>query len=240
MYISWGLCIDVEGFSANYEHSEDRKTFAILALGELMSAIHRVGSKMYPGTSGKNYTDRLFAYQFGDGFLVSSDLCDTDATRPTAIAIALMRHMIICGFATKAAIAIGEMSGINGCYPQPMRDAPDSRVNMGMGLMTTIPVMGTALTKAHKLGSRSSGATLALDPALASGQRPEGAVLCGANRTCVDWISSEIDLVSEIASVSELKVAGRSSLVTHLSRYMQASPRPPESWIASTLACITT
>lgn len=240
MYISWGLYIDVEGFSANYEHSEVRKTFAILALGELMSAIHRVGLTMYPGTSEKNYADRLFAYQFGDGFLVSSELCDTDVSRPTAIAIALMRHMIIRGFATKAAIAVGEMSDINGRYPQPMRDAPDNRVNMGMGLMTTIPVMGTALTKAFKLGSRSSGSILALDPSLASGQLPAGAVLCGDNISCIDWISSEIELVSEIARVAVLQIASRATLMTHLTSYMQTNPSPPENWVRSTVACVTT
>lgn len=174
----WGISIDVEGFSANYEHSEERKTFAICALGELMDAVYRIGSLCFPGTSEKNYSERLFAHQFGDGFIVCSDYPEPDASRAIAISIAILRHLILKGVAAKAAISTGDLSGIKGCYPQPMCDASEDRLDLGMGLMTIIPVMGTALTKAHKLGASHKGAVLVVEPGLIEKGLPLGIKIC--------------------------------------------------------------
>ena len=58
---SWVINIDIEGFSQNYEHSETREAFAILALCELMEAIVKIGRLCYPGDPDKNYSDRLFS-----------------------------------------------------------------------------------------------------------------------------------------------------------------------------------
>ena len=44
----WAISIDIEGFSKHYEYSEDRKTYAILALGELMNSVFLVGSPVFP------------------------------------------------------------------------------------------------------------------------------------------------------------------------------------------------
>lgn len=153
MSSGWAINIDVEGFSKNYEHSEVRKTFAILAIGELMDSIVKIGTLCFPGNPDKNFSDRLFAHQFGDGFIICSDFPEPDASRAISIAVAIMRHMIVKGYVTKAAISTGDMSDIKGCYPKAVRDSRDGRVDLGMGLMTIISVMGTALTKAHKLSS---------------------------------------------------------------------------------------
>ena len=50
----WVINVDLEGFSKNYEYSEDRKTFAILALCELIDAIFRIGTFYYPGDPERN------------------------------------------------------------------------------------------------------------------------------------------------------------------------------------------
>lgn len=235
----WGISIDVEGFSKNYEFSEDRKTYAILALGELMSAIYQIGTSCFPGTAEKNYSERLFAHQFGDGFLVCSDFHEPDGSRAIAIAAALLRHMAVRGFVAKAAIATGDLSGISGCYPRPMREAAGDSVDMGMGLMTTIGVMGTALTKAHKLGVKAHGAVLVVDQKLLGKGIPQGAIVCGPEGSHIDWVCSSMPLVSEIAAKSQLSTASAEQIHAKLMAYCAAEPVPPKSWIKATFKYVS-
>jgi len=74
----WAISIDIEGFSKHYEYSEDRKTYAIFALGELMNSVFLVGSRCFPGTPEKNFSERLFAHQYGDAFLVCSNFPESE------------------------------------------------------------------------------------------------------------------------------------------------------------------
>lgn len=231
----WGISIDIEGFSKNYEYSEDRKTYAILAIGELMSAIYRIGCYCFPGTPEQNFSERLFAHQFGDGFLMCSDFHEPDASRAIAIAIVIMRHMILKGYAAKAAISEGDLSDITGCYPQSIRDMSGGRLNMGAGLMTIISVMGTALTKAHKLASSAKGAVLIVDKQLLGRGLPAGIKTCGQSGNCIDWISSDFPLANEIARKSQLSTVSTNVLFERLRAYCSVEPIPPSSWIDATL-----
>lgn len=232
----WGISIDIEGFSANYEYSEERKTYAILALSELMNAVHRIGTRCFPGVAENNYSERLFAHQFGDGFIICSDFPEQDASRAIAIAISIMRHLIIKGYAAKAAISTGDFSDIKGCYPDPMRDADEDRLDMGMGLMTIISVMGTALTKAHKLGASAKGAVLVVDKGLLSKGLAAGVKLRGPLETCVDWVFSVLPLADEIARKSELLTASSVDLCAKLKAYCETNPAPSAAWIDATYA----
>jgi len=230
----WAIYIDVEGFSENYEYSEDRKTFAILSLAELMDSIVKIGTQCFPGDRDKNFSDRLFAHQFGDGFIICSDFPEQDATRAISIAVAIMRHMIIKGYATKAAISTGDMSDIKGCYPKSVRDTDDGRVYLGMGLMTIISVMGTALTKAHKLSSTQKGAVLILDEHLAKLDLPDGIKMKGSSGRCIDWVYSNLPMSVEIAQSAGLATGNSQTLVEKLSSYCKQEPIPPSSWIEAT------
>ena len=230
----WAINIDVEGFSKNYEHSEDRKTFAILALSELMDSIVKIGTRCFPGDPDKNYSDRLFAHQFGDGFIICSDFPEQDATRAISIAVAIMRHMIIKGYATKAAISTGDMSDIKGCYPKPVRDTDDERVYLGMGLMTIISVMGTALTKAHKLSNNQEGAVLILDENLAKLGLPEGVEVKGSSGCCIDWVSINLPMSEQIAHTAGLAIGNPQKLIEKFNSYCKQEPIPLASWIKAT------
>ena len=232
----WAISIDIEGFSKHYEYSEDRKTYAILALGELMNSVFRVGSQCFPGTPEKNFSERLFAHQYGDGFLVCSDFPEPDGSRAIAIAVAIMRHMTLKGYATKAAISTGDLSDIRGCYPKPMRDAQDERLGVGMGLMTIISVMGTALTKAHKLATTEKGAVLIIDRELVDIGWPVGAKTCDSRSHCIDWVSSDLPLADEIAQKSQLRTGSARELCDKLKTYCATQPAPPADWIKATLA----
>ena len=234
----WAINIDVEGFSKNYEHSEDRKTFAILALSELMDSIVKIGTRCFPGDPDKNYSDRLFAHQFGDGFIICSDFPEEDATRAISIAVAIMRHMIIKGYATKAAISTGDMSDIKGCYPKSVRDTDDERVSLGMGLMTIISVMGTALTKAHKLSNTQKGAVLILDENLAKLGLPNGVEMKGSSGCCIDWVSIILPMSEQIAHTAGLAIDNPQKLIEKLDSYYKQEPTPEDSWIEATRVMI--
>ena len=234
----WGISIDVEGFSKNYEHSEDRKTFAIIALAELMDSIVKIGRLCFPGNSDINFSDRLFVHQFGDGFIICSDYPESDASRAISIAVSLMRHMILKGFATKAAISSGDMSDIKGCYPNSVRDTQDGRVNLGMGLMTVISVMGTALTKAHKLAGTHSGAVLIIDDNLVDLGLPDGATMQSEQGNCVDWVNSNLPMVEDIAIKAGLIIGAPARIIEKLNSYCTIEPTPPKSWVDATFATL--
>ncbi len=235
---NWAINIDVEGFSKNYEYSEDRKTFAILALAELMDAIVKIGTRCFPGDPHKNDSDRLFVHQFGDGFIICSDFPEKDAVRPISIAVAIMRHMIFKGFATKAAISTGEMSCIKGCYPESVRDSDDEIVRLGRGLMTIISVMGTALTRAHKLSSTQEGAVLILDKNLVDQGIPEGVKVKYGSVHCIDWVSSNIPMSNLIANRAGLITENSQKLIEKFNLYCKQEPTPPTSWIEATQTMI--
>lgn len=134
----WAINIDIEGFSHNYEYSNERKRFAVTALAALMDSIIRIGKNCFPGKSEIDFSDRLYVHQFGDGFTICPDRPETDATRAIAIATAIMRNMILMGYATKAAISSGDLSDITGRYPKDAYESDNGRVGLGNGLMTII------------------------------------------------------------------------------------------------------
>lgn len=232
----WGLSIDIEGFSNKYEYSEDMKTNAIMALHELMAAVIKIGRQVYPGRHENNFSERLFAHQFGDGFIITSDFYEKNTDRCIAIAMSLMRHMMMRGYATKAAISTGDMSDIKGCYPVLVRNSKDDCVVLGMGLMTIIPVMGTALTRSHKLLSRISGCVLALDASRF--EEISNKVVISENRGVIkiDWLSDKLPLAEEISAMANLEYGDRDSLLKKFDWYIEQEPRPSNSWIESTRA----
>lgn len=234
----WGISIDIEGFSALYESGELGKSRAILALHDLMGAIIRIGQRAYPGDVTSNESDRIFAHQFGDGFVIVSDFEEADSSRCIAIATSIMRHMAIRGFCTKSAISVGDMADIKGCYPDSVRFSDKGALPLGAGLMTTIPVMGTALTKAYKLSSRVSGSVLVVDK-LAFEHIPESLVVsCGDDCCFIDWRSNEHKLAKTISEKSGLEFGDRGQLLDLFERYIETEPRPPEKWVMGSRASI--
>jgi len=223
----WSIYIDVEGFSALYESDSTR---AIWALSTLMGALYRVGAKAFP-----TVPDRLFIHQFGDGFVIVSDFPEGTAERPLAVAIAVMRHMIAKGVATKSAISSGDFSDIFGCYPSEVQEAADNHrhVRIGDGLMTIIPVMGSALISPNKLAARKSGAVLLLDTTKFA-TTPTGLKLSSASLTVVDWVHSDFPLIREICGRAGLIPVTAEAAENFLRGYIRTNEGLSAEWVSST------
>src|SRR5439155_12891347 len=115
-----------------------------------MLAIYQIGSRGYPESPY-----RLFAHQLGDGFVVVGEFGWPDLDQACGISIALLRAVLHSGGTAKAAISEGEMADITGCYPEPIRtlygESQGGVFGMGGGLMSVLPVMGTALINSYRL-----------------------------------------------------------------------------------------
>lgn len=205
-----------------------------------MDAVIKVGQKVYPGDPNKNYWDSISAHQFGDGFILVSNFEEPDPSRCIAIATSLSRHMLLQGFATKAAISTGSMGSINGCYPDAMRYAKNNTLDLGMGLMTSIPVMGTALTKAHKLGGRVSGNVVVIDIAQFSTVPETLMKEREGNVGYINWMSDQNSLACEISQKAELQFGSEEQLLSLFSAYIATAPCPPQKWIEGSRRCQST
>jgi hypothetical protein len=224
----WGFYIDVEGFSAIYRNDKAR---AICVLNELMEALYKVGSTVFSESP-----DRLFIHQFGDGFVVVSDFPEKTAERPLAICMAIMRHLIARGVATKAGISAGDFADIFSCYPPAIQEAAEDHryVRLGEGLMTIIPVMGSALTNSYRLLSRCHGAVLLLD-ATAFCELPAGVMARGTSPTVIDWIHSDFPLVRKICDTSGLKYIDPTAAETQIRSYLRDhSHELSKDWVSFT------
>ena len=194
----WSIWIDLEGFSNLYRKDP---TKALLALGDLMEAIYRIGCLVYSGDA-----ERIFAHHFGDGFVIVSDFPEDSPERPVAVAIAVMRHLIAGGIASKAAVSCGGFADVGGCYPEPIMSAAIDRhiVRLGAGLMTIIPVMGTALIAPYKLSGKRSGAVMILDERCFQ-TVPKCLIVRLKDPTTIDWVHSEVSLSREISARAGLR-----------------------------------
>ena len=105
---SWAIHIDVEGFAVKWDDTME----AFRSLNTLMQGIYWLGDRVFTNT-----LNRLFAHQFGDGFLITSSYREESLDRAVLIAIALMRHGLDNGAMFKSAISEGQISDIQGCYP---------------------------------------------------------------------------------------------------------------------------
>ena len=224
----WAINIDIEGFSVLWE-KEDQ---VVSALGELMRAIFRVGRECFPDSP-----ERLFAHQLGDGFLVASDFGEESLERCVSIAVALMQHVAASGRLTKAAIAEGELSDIQGCYPGEVLDEleGDHRVSLRMGLMTIFPVMGTALIRSVKVAEASpSGPLLTIESSKADRIAASIPIqpVEGTGLSAIDWVHMDTPLLANIQRQARLIAPGAAKLEGMLARYCSEHQLKPE-WVAS-------
>ncbi len=222
----WAIYIDIEGFSALYP----KGNYALLGLNKLMLAIHRIGKNVYPEPP-----DRLFVHQLGDGFLIVSDFHEECLDRAVLIAAVLMKFIASFGVFSRAAIAEGELSDIKGCYSSEVvggchkDNSPTSR--MGAGLMTILPVMGTALINAVGIDKRSSKGPLLTIPSEYKSRLSLPFItndIPNSPLSSIDWIHAELDSLSEITKKAFLKCPPPENLEKLVRNYINKYKLPSE------------
>lgn len=212
----WSFYVDVEGFRS---FLADDKLRAVKSLGELMRALFRIGRHCYP-----DEVNRICAHQFGDGFIVIGDHYEESLDRCVAIAVAAMRHVASSGAYTKAAIAEGDLAGVQGWYPDEVMACRESghRVSLHMGLMTITSVMGTALTRTVQLGESATGPLLLVHTEKASrvdGSIPRQPLPAKPDVTSIDWVHMESPLLEFIQTTAGLDSPSPAAIEEGLARY---------------------
>ena len=76
----WAINIDIEGFSKLFKWKQSK---AIEPLRELMEAVFLIGQNCYP-----KRTERIFAHQIVDGFIIVSGFGGDTFEMPVAVSIA--------------------------------------------------------------------------------------------------------------------------------------------------------
>lgn len=231
----WSIWIDIEGFSKLWEDGG----LALAGLRALMSGIYAIGNKVYTDDG-----DRLFAHQFGDGFVIVGDFHEEALDRCVAIAVALMRHVATSGCLARAAVAEGDFADYSGCWPKEIRQEianlqSDDTVSLGSGIMTLLPVMGTALINANKLDSGNciKGAVLTIaskDAGRIARGFPRRVSAANSRLTMIDWVHATSPILDEIVGHSGVGGMPVTDIEAAVTRYFRRPPTPPPSWITGT------
>lgn len=218
--VRWAIYIDVEGSSKIYPRDE-AQFFA--SVDALMDGIVRIGSLLCPETP-----NRLFVHQTGgDGFVIVSEFAEQSPEMPIAIAAVLMKKVLGAGAVAKSGISQGDLADVKRCY-RTLHHLPacgDARYPLGGGLMTVFPVMGTALTNAHKLATRRPrGARLAVDRAMVN-QVPDGVVVSHKEKDLivVDWVHARTSTMEDIRSKAGIQLPPPTELEKKLAAYVAST-----------------
>ena len=178
------IFIDIEGFSSLYGTEASDSLWGLSDLMDGIITLGRVADQL--GIS------RIFAHQFGDGFVVVED-SGSALGRIAAMAMALHQYVLIrAGHFCGSAVEMGGLSDVVGCYPKAVTDEESKNrvVRMGDGLMTITPVIGTALIKTYKLLGKHRGGVVVV-PAEYRGEIEEGTLAVEADGVLfLNWMES--------------------------------------------------
>jgi hypothetical protein len=228
----WAIHIDIEGFSQLFKCERNS---ILLSLRDLIEAIFLIGEKYY-----NESPNRIFAHQIVDGFTITSEFHDPFLEVPVAISIVLLRRVAASGRFAKASIGVGDSGDYTGYYPDRVKDVIDNgnRVLMGSGIMTLFSVFGTAHIDAYKVHEKSpSGSLLTMD-SFNREHLPKECIIkevsCGT-LISIDWVHSQLNLVSEIQNRAGLKSPTVEQIERVLLNYKSSKNPPPNHWIDSTL-----
>lgn len=228
----WSLYVDIEGFSATY--AKDAR--ALLSLGALMEGIYRIGTHCLAESP-----HRIFALQLGDGFIVVGEFGCQSLEQPVSIGIALLRVVVEAGGAAKAAVSEGQFSDIVGCYPRSIREAYyrscGGAFPIGGGLMTVLPVMGSALINSYRLlhaADTPSGCLLVLKEADA-GRLPAGVSSRNGNGLAIlDWVHASYSHLRGLLDKAGFARLDSRSMARALRQYLDGST-VTEEWRRNTV-----
>jgi hypothetical protein len=224
----WALYVDVEGFGAKWNETT---TDAFRGINGLMEGIFRIGVHCYAEPP-----DRLFAHQFGDAFLLVSDFHESVLDRAVLVGFALMRQLLALGEIAKCTMDEGELSDISNCYPEAIRKRYNSgHIDVGAGLMTITPVMGTALIRTAAIQKRVSGPLFAVRKALADRVSPSfgRTDIGGGELVSLNWLRGEPPGLRELQDAAGLLRSAEEVRVNQLRSYLQQNSTVSADWTAN-------
>jgi len=213
----WSIYIDIEGFGETYQKGSQ----ALVSLGALMEAIYRIGKSSFAESPNS-----IFAYQTGDGFVIVSEVPQQSLEQPLGLAIALLRHVLMKGGVAKAAISEGQFADVLGCYPAIIQDncCHDQILNVGDGVMTIFPVMGTALINSHHVAKKESGSLLLVDRKNTA-DLPQGIKSQElGDIVVVDWVHSKADKAEQLLQEADLPIPGVIEMESKFGDYLKTVP----------------
>lgn len=224
----WALYIDIEGFGAKWN---DTTMGAFRGINALMQGIFWIGDRFY-----REPPDRLFAHQYGDGFLIVSDFHEQLLDRAILIGVALLRHLLAIGEIAKCAIAEGEISDIQHCYPREIRDQlEEASISLGHGVMTITPVLGSALINAVFLAKKSPSG-----PILSIATRNANRLSCGIRLTHVDscvavlnWLRGEPTGLAALQIAAGLAQYTEDERLRQLTAYIESNAFVKPEWVSN-------
>lgn len=231
----WALYLDIEGFSAIHRQHDGR---ALWLLTRLVRGVYDVAAQ-HPNLE----SERLFVHQVGDGFVIISDFQEPTLDRPIAIAISLMRYLLMWGGVCRAGISEGDFADITGCYDPELREVRDGGhyLRLPSGIMTIFPVMGGALVNAVETQDNNiSGPMLFVDPAFRERLTDDALVFLedSAETVAIDWLRSDPRNLSALLGIPGSCRADALTLAEQLRSYVKASPGLSAPWRANANALI--
>ncbi|NJO21153.1 MAG: hypothetical protein HC838_15475, partial [Spirulinaceae cyanobacterium RM2_2_10] len=212
----WALYLDIEGFGKRWNETNMRP---FRGIGALMEGIFKIGAK-------SDDSDRLFAHQFGDAFLVVSDFHEENLDRAVLIGVALMRQVLLEGETVKCSLDEGNLSDIANCFPKCIREqynkSETGSISMGSGQMTITAVMGSALIQTSSVQKKAKGPLFLLRKEL-RGRISESFQLRdvkGAELLSLNWIKGDPPGLAELERKVGLRSLNERCRVKLLKRYV--------------------
>lgn len=219
------LFIDVEGFGSLYGKE---KVDSLWGLSDLMEGVITIGR-----AASELGLARIFAHQFGDGFVITEDSSST-LGRMASVAMALHQFVMIkAGHFCGSALEKGGLSDVVGCYPKAVTESGGSTVMLGEGLMTITPVTGTALIKTYKLLGKHRGGVAVL-PTAYRNELDHGVVAIEENGVLyLNWIESTGDTLERCRRALRIGSYDVASMRRLFKEAAQRNECPPR-WLACT------
>ena len=241
----WAIYFDIEGFT----HFKESKMYSSFDL--LISTIYKIATKVYP-TSPK----RLFVHHIGgDSIIIVSDFSEKDLSRPISIAIVLQRILITNNYIGKAGISIGDFADISSCWTKFYNLVEEdltnkhivlgsfqekynrNKINLGEGLITLKPTLGTSLINSYKAQSKGPSGPNIIIPFELNERIPSeySTYKLENNYSLINWIdasSEQIDLICN--KIEEPKLLDIGYIQKNFKEYLEClSEGASEQWITN-------
>ncbi|MBN1380614.1 MAG: hypothetical protein JXA41_02945 [Deltaproteobacteria bacterium] len=186
-----------------------------------------------------NPPEKIFAHQYGAGFIiVGEDVRDTIEV-PIILAVTLMQKVLLSGGIARAVIAAGDSDDHRGCFPPCIRNLSTGSncFHLGRGVMTTFPAMGTALIRTVNLAKTApAGGLLIIHESLRTRIPREMRPTTTGNQDLmsIDWIHTKVKALEQVQRLAGIPGICPSGLEDQLKDYIKKNDLT-DDWKENTL-----